>query len=61
MLTLKSTAETVQVAAANAVMLAQDTAQDVLLQWQKEEVLVFAKDTTKDVVRIMTMSGWDTW
>ncbi len=60
MLTLKSTAETVQAAAANAVMLAQDTAQAVLLQWQKKEVLVFAEDTTKDVVRIMTMSGCDT-
>ncbi len=60
MLTLKSTAETMQAAAANAVMLAQDTSQDVLLQWQKEEVLVFAKDTTKDVVRIMTMPDFDT-
>ena len=61
MLTLKSQAETAQVAAANAVMLAQDTAQDVLLQWQKKEVLVFAEDTMKDVVRIMTMPGCDAW
>ena len=61
MLTLKSQAETVQAAAANAVMLAQDTAQNVLLQWQRHEVLVFPEDTAKDVVRIMTMSGCDTW
>ncbi len=60
MLTLKSTAETVPAAAANAVMLAQDLGQNVLLQWQKKEVLVFAEDTTKDVVRIMTMSGCGT-
>ena len=58
MLTLKSTAETMQAAAANAVMLAQDTAQNVLLQWQRHEVLVFAEDTTKDVVRIMTLPGF---
>lgn len=61
MLTLKSQAETMQAAAANAVMLAQDMVQNVLLQWQGSEVLVLPDDTTKDVVRIMTMPGCDAW
>ena len=58
MLTLKSQAETVQAAAANAVMLAQDTAQNVLLQWQEEEILVFPDDTTVKVVKLMALPGF---
>ena len=44
-LTLKSQAKTAQIAAANAVMLAQDQAQNVLVQWQGSEVLIFPSDT----------------
>ena len=61
MLTLKSQAETAQIAAANAVMLAHDTVQNVLLQWQEKEILVFPEDTTGEVIRIMSMPGCDVW
>lgn len=57
MITLQSSAETAQIVAANAVMLAQDMVQDVLLQWREYTVLVFPEDTSTDVVRIMGLSG----
>ena len=61
MLTLKSQAETAQIAAANAVMLTHDTAQNVLLKWQEKEILVFPEDTTGEVIRLMSMPGCDVW
>ena len=42
---MKSTAETAQVAATNAVMLTQDLNQPVILCWQGSEVVIFPEDT----------------
>lgn len=61
MITLKSQAGTARIAAANAIMLAQDTGQPVLLQWREYEISVFPDDTTEDVVRIMAQPGCEVW
>ena len=49
MLTLKSEAQTRELAAANAVLLVEDTNQPVLLTWHGAEVYVDSRYTAADV------------
>lgn len=58
MITLQSSAETAQIAAANAVMLAQDTGQNVLLQWRGDETLVFPDDKSDSIVWILVTTPY---
>ena len=49
MLTLKSEAQTRELAATNAVLLVEDTNQPVLLTWHGAEVCVDSRHTAADV------------
>lgn len=49
MLTLKSEAQTRELAATNAVLLCEDTNQPVLLTWHGAGVWVYSRHTAADV------------
>ena len=53
LITLSSTAKNAYIAAHNAVMLAQDTAQTVILQWQGSEVIIFPLDTVEGAFDVL--------
>ena len=53
MLTLKSEAQTRELAATNAVLLVEDTNQPVLLTWHGAEVWVDSRHTAADVAAVL--------
>ena len=53
MLTLKSEAQTRELAATNAVLLVEDTNQPVLLTWHGAEVCVDSHHTAADVAAVL--------
>ena len=53
MLTLKSEAQTHELAATNAVLLVEDTNQPVLLTWHGAEVCVDSRHTAADVAAVL--------
>ena len=53
MLTLKSEAQTRELAATNAVLLVEDTNQPVLLTWHGAGVWVYSRHTAADVAAVL--------